>query len=62
MENATAQRCIELIQGRIPLNEGEMKLLERIINDIRVEFDLLGAVHPMKLEDGYGEPPKEWIW
>jgi len=39
-----------------------MKLLERIINDIRVEFDLLGAVHPMKLEDGYGEPPKEWIW
>lgn len=62
MENATALKCIEIIGRRTPLNHGEIQLINRVINDIRVEFDLPGGVHPSKLEDGAGEPPKEWIW
>ena len=62
MEIKAPQRCIEIIQYRVPLNEGEIRLLERIVNDIRVEFNLPGAVHPSILEEGYGEPPKEWFW
>lgn len=62
MPKPTAMRCIEIIKRRTPLSHSEIRLLEVIINDIRVEFDLSGAVHPSKLEDGAGKPPKEWIW
>ncbi|WP_224962807.1 hypothetical protein [Geomonas subterranea] len=62
MCTAAAERCIEIIGKRTPLNQEEINLLARIVNDIRVEFDLPGAVHPSKLEDGAGQPPKEWFW
>jgi len=62
MANADALRCIEIITERTALTASESLLLKRIINDIRVEFDLEGAVHPTTFEDGSGGPPKEWLW
>jgi hypothetical protein len=57
-----AERCIEIIEQRLPLTTGELQLLRLIINDIRLEFELEGAVHPSKLPGGDGNGPAEWLW
>lgn len=62
MENATASKCIEIIGRRTPLTYNEIRLLQRIINDIRIEFELLGAVDQTDQEERRGAPPKEWLW
>lgn len=62
MEKATALRCIEIVNRRTPLTESEQNLLKSIVNDIRLEFKLEGAVDMARLEGSLGGPPKEWLW
>lgn len=62
MENPDAEKCIEIISRRVPLTLEETRLIQLIVNDIRLEFDLEGAVHPSHLDGTRGKPPKEWLW
>jgi len=59
-EQRAAERCIRIIDQRLPLTPGETRLLQLIVNDIRREFELEGFVHPSKLSSG--ERPTEWCW
>lgn len=62
MENPDAEKCLEIIGRRLPLTPEETRLIQLIVNDIRLEFDLDGAVHPSNLDGTRGKPPKEWLW
>lgn len=55
-----ACHCIALIKQHKALAEGEATLLAAIENDIRVAFDLEGAVHPVQVVNG--SPPEVWFW
>lgn len=55
-----AQLCIELINKRRPLNDGERDLLASLENDIRISFGLKGAVQSIPLSTG--EAPETWFW
>ena len=56
-----AKFCISLIGQHSPLNEGERQLLASITNDIRLAFDLEGAIAPLSMTNG-DEAPDVWIW
>jgi hypothetical protein len=59
--NASA-KCISIIKCHIPLNKGEKMLLGAIVNEIRLAFDLEGAVKPAPLPKEVAWAPKEWFW
>ena len=57
-----ALRCIGIIDCHFPLNEGEKRLLSSIMNEIRLEFNLEGAVKPAPSLNGLAGAPREWFW
>jgi hypothetical protein len=64
-ERSAALTCIAIIDGHLPLNDGEKQLLSVIKNQIRLAFDLEGAVRPEAMCDDSGmtsEVPKVWFW
>lgn len=61
VEQTAALRCIELIKKRRSLNEGERDLLASLENDIRVSFDLEGAVRSANLTSA-DNTPGTWFW
>ena len=61
-ENIAALMCITIIDGHFPLNEGERRLLGAVINEIRLAFDLEGAVNPTSLHNVVAWAPREWFW
>jgi len=62
MQGEEAKKCIEIIARRIPLTLEETRLLNLIMNDIRLEFELEGAVHPSLIDGSEGKPPEDWCW
>jgi hypothetical protein len=50
-----ALECIAII-------DGEKRLLGVITNEIRLAFDLEGAVKPAPLQNEVAWAPKEWFW
>ena len=58
----SALKCIAIIACHFPLNDGEKKLLCVIANEIRLAFDLQGAVKPAPLQNEVGWAPREWFW
>jgi hypothetical protein len=61
-ENIAALRCIAIINCHFPLNEGERRLLGAVMNDIRLAFDLEGAVNTASLLNVVAWAPREWFW
>ncbi len=64
-ERAAALACIGIIKSHLPLNSTEKRLLSAIENQIRLAFELEGAVRPEALcEDSCitSEIPKVWFW
>jgi len=57
-----AERCIEIIEKRAPMTENELLLLNLVINDIRLEFGLEGAVPSASLVKDDTKPPEVWFW
>ena len=55
-------KCISIINCHVPLNGGEKSLLCAIVNEIRLAFDLEGAVKPASLPNEVAWAPKEWFW
>ena len=62
VEKKAALRCISIIDCHIPLNEGEKRLLGAVMNDIRLAFELEGAVKPASLNSGAAWTPRKWFW
>lgn len=60
-EKQAAECCIGIIDQRLTLTPGESRLLQLIVNDIRLHFELDGAVQPLKLA-GSSDRPTEWCW
>jgi hypothetical protein len=58
-DRKVALKCIAIIDGHFPLNEGEKRLLGTIMNEIRLAFGLKGAVPLLKETAG---TPREWFW
>jgi len=61
-DRIAALRCIAITERHFPLNEGEKRLLGAIINDIRLAFDLEGAIKPAPLQKDVPWAPEEWFW
>ena len=57
-----ALKCIAIIDFHFPLNDGEKRLLGVIANEIRLAFDLEGAVKPAPLQNEVAWAPREWFW
>jgi hypothetical protein len=57
-----AFRCIAIIDCHYPLNEGEKRLLVAIENEIRLAFNMEGAVKPAPLQNEVAWAPREWFW
>ncbi len=57
-----ALKCIAIIDCHFPLNDGEKRLLGVIVNEIRLAFDLEGAVKPAPLQNEVAWAPREWFW
>jgi hypothetical protein len=63
IDQKTALTCIAIVRRHAALNDSERMLLKAIENEIRVAFDLDGAVKPgLLLEDTAGETPELWFW
>lgn len=54
--------CLEIVTRHLPLTDGERGLLEAIQNQIRVTFDLPGAVKPEETIGNLISAPPEWFW
>jgi hypothetical protein len=61
-DNNAALKCIAIIDCHFPLNDGEKRLLGVIANEIRLAFDLEGAVKVAALQSGAAWAPSEWFW
>jgi len=61
-EKKVALMCIAMIDCHFPLNEGERRLLCSVVNDIRLTFDLEGAVKPASHHSGAAWTPRIWFW
>jgi hypothetical protein len=61
-ESKSALKCIAIIDCHFPLNDGEKRLLGVIANEIRLAFDLEGAVKPVTLLNELAWAPREWFW
>ena len=57
-----ALECIAIINFHFPLNDGEKRLLGVIVNEIRLAFDLEGAVKSAPLWNEVAWAPREWFW
>jgi hypothetical protein len=57
-----ALKCIAIVGRHFPLNEGEKRLLNTVVNEIRLAFDLEGAVKPVPLLNEAAWAPREWFW
>lgn len=57
-----ALRCIAIIDYHFPLNDGEKRLLGAIVNEIRLAFNMEGAVKPVPLLNEVAWAPREWFW
>lgn len=58
-----ALECIAIVCCHTALNDSESRLLMAIENEIRLSFDLEGAVKPTPLlDDTTNETPEEWFW
>jgi hypothetical protein len=66
MRGKEAQKCIEIISKRLPLTTAESQLVKLIINDIRLEFDMEGAIQPSIFNnadsESRGGAPPEWCF
>jgi hypothetical protein len=62
MDRKAALKCIAIVDCHFPLNEGEKRLLGTIVNEIRLAFDLEGAVKPVPLLKEAAWVPREWFW
>jgi hypothetical protein len=60
-ELRVAERCIQIINKRLPLNQRETQMLELIVNDVCLEFGLAGGVHSARPAD-VGTGPPMWCW
>ena len=61
-EKKAALMCITIIDCHFTLNISEKRLLGAIENEIRLAFDLEGAVRPASLHSGAAWVPREWFW
>jgi hypothetical protein len=61
-EKKAALGCIAIIDCHFTLNDGEKRLLGVIVNEIRLAFDLEGAVKPAPLQNDTAGAPREWFW
>ena len=61
-EKKAALICITIIDSHFPLNDGEKRLLGVIMNEIRLSFDLEGAVQLALLQNRMVSAPREWFW
>jgi hypothetical protein len=57
-----AVKCISIIDCHFPLNGGEKRLLGAIMNEIRLAFNIEGAVKPAPLQNEAAWAPREWFW
>jgi len=57
-----AVKCISIINCHFPLNGGEKRLLGAIANEIRLAFDLEGAIKPAQPLNEAAGMPGEWFW
>lgn len=61
-EKKVALGCIAIIDCHFTLNDGEKRLLGVITNEIRLAFDLQGAVKPVPHRYEVAWAPREWFW
>jgi hypothetical protein len=61
-DNNAALKCIAIINCHFALNDGEKRLLGIIVNEIRLAFELEGAVKATALQSGAAWAPSEWFW
>lgn len=59
-----ALTCIAIVRRHAALNDEERRLLSAIENEIRLAFNLEGAVTLGPLSDNIntGKAPEEWFW
>ena len=61
-DSNAALKCIAIIDCHFPLNDGEKRLLGTIVNEIRLAFDIEGAVKPVPPLNKTAGAPREWFW